>query len=161
MAFDFTAYVHYNRWANERLLSTAEQVPHDLLMQDALLSMGNAFDTLRHTLDVQWSWLMGCQGQPATELLWNIVPLPDLQSVAAYWREEDARLIAFVASLSDADFERELQPAWSKAPRKIGHMLIHIVNHGTNHRTELGWHFTWLGFSPGDLDFMDYIANAT
>ncbi|MEO8610847.1 MAG: DinB family protein [Chloroflexota bacterium] len=155
--FDYLTYVQYHIWANNRLLDVAEKIPTDQLMNEAALSFGSAFKTLRHMLDVEWSWRMAAQGQAATTVLWELEPLEDLAAVRAYWGAEGERLLDFVRGLSDAEFEHEVTPSWMQKPYAVKHILIHLVNHATNHRTELGWHFTRLGHSLGDSEFIDYL----
>jgi uncharacterized damage-inducible protein DinB len=38
----------------------------------------------------------------------------------------------------------------------IWQMLVHVVNHGTQHRSEAAALLTGEGRSPGDLDLIDY-----
>jgi uncharacterized damage-inducible protein DinB len=47
-----------------------------------------------------------------------------------------------------------------KGPRTrlLWHILQHIVNHGTHHRSEIGNHLAVLGQSPKDLNFMKFVA---
>ena len=55
---------------------------------------------------------------------------------------DDATLSESVAL--SADFAR---PRWL--------VVAHVVNHGTQHRSELARYFTECERSPGDLDFLD------
>lgn len=154
---DIIAFAHYNKWANGRLLDTAKLVPNDQLMSAPLLSQKSAFQTLRHMLDIEWSWRLACEGKPATEPLWKAEPLEDFPSVNDYWRAEDNRLIAYIETLREIEFERTVTPSWLKQTYSIKNILLHILNHQTDHRSEVGWHFTKLGYSPGDIGFLDYV----
>ena len=167
---DLVTQVEFNNWGNREILNTAvllapEQLfgTREALGVAAQLSNPSAFDTLRHVIDVEWSWRLACEEIPATNLLWEVEPEPldDLQSVAAYWQAEGERLLTYVRSLSAADLDREVTPSWGSRSCRIKDIIMHIVHHGTFHRTELGWYFTALGHSPGDLGFLDSLRVAS
>ena len=78
-------------------------------------------------------------------------PLPDLASLRASWEREWAGY--------DAWFDR-MDPAWldqSEEGISLWQALAHVVNHGTQHRSEAAVLLTAVGHSPGDLDMVDYI----
>ena len=66
------------------------------------------------------------------------------------WLAEWALLDDYLAGLSDADLDRDLDgtPLWQT--------MAHLVNHGTQHRSEAAALLTTFGLSPGDLDLIDF-----
>lgn len=155
--FEYVEFVEYNNWANEHLLDTAANLSFAALMEEPGLSQGSAFHTLRHMLDVEWSWRMACEGYDTRRLVWELKPLDSLETLREAWLAEGQHLLKYVKNLKPEDFERAPSVTWLERPFKIGHMIIHIVNHATNHRSELGWYFTKCGFSLGEVEFLDYI----
>ena len=149
--------VAYNAWADNRILDTARKASPDQLHEEAGLSHGSIFYSLRHTLDVEWSWRLACIDQPANQTLWEIVPLQDLDSIVEYWGMEHERLASFLQGLAPEELDRLISPSWMDHVYTIRHVILHIVNHGTAHRDAIGWALTRLGYSPGELDFLDYI----
>lgn len=66
---------------------------------------------------------------------------------------------AYLASLTEDDLSQPLAyvtTAGRPFSSTLWHILVHVVNHGTQHRAEIAQVLTQLGHSPGDLDMILY-----
>jgi uncharacterized damage-inducible protein DinB len=152
------ALVHFHAWANDRILTTATGLSDEEFRRPGVLDRGSAFDTLRHLVDVDWSWREFCIGNDVGDTYpWDHgFALDDLGAIHAFSLEEDARLRSYVESLDDMALSEPLamnEDPNDRMPRWL--ILTHIVNHGTQHRSELAHYLTRCGHSPGDLDLLD------
>jgi uncharacterized damage-inducible protein DinB len=116
--------------------------------------------TLLHILDTEWGWHMLLQ--------YNVLSLPDLDiqdfpNVAAFqerWGKEEQETRIFLAGLSDEDlvgYRYHTTSAGEPRDRILWHCLLHVVNHGMQHRSEAAGLLTEYGHSPGDLDFTVFL----
>jgi uncharacterized damage-inducible protein DinB len=155
------ALVRYQAWANDRVLATAALLTDDDLRRPDTFDRGSAFDTLRHLVDVDWSWREFCTGNDVGEsYAWDHgYTLDDVTQLHAFTREEDARLRHYVSALDRSSLDEPLvmsDDPNDTIPRWL--ILTHVVNHGTQHRSELARYFTVCGHSPGDLDLLDALT---
>jgi uncharacterized damage-inducible protein DinB len=152
------ALVRFHAYANRRIIETAAELSDDELLGPGPLDHGTAFQTLRHLVDVDWSWREFCIGNDVgPTYVWDRVALDDLASITGFSEEEDARLLAYVRSLDDASLAEPLSIGDGvSVPRWL--IVAHVVNHGTQHRSELARFFTDRGHSPGELDLLDAYA---
>jgi uncharacterized damage-inducible protein DinB len=150
------ALVRFHAWANDRILTTAAGLSDEKFRRMAVLDHGSAFQTLRHLVDVDWSWREFCIGNDVGDTyVWDHgFALDDLPALHAFCIEEDARLRSYVESLDDEALTESLvMSADFATPRWL--VVAHVVNHGTQHRSELARYLTECGSSPGDLDLLD------
>lgn len=155
------AFVRFHAWANDRILATAAGLSDEELRRPATLDRGSAFDTIRHLVDVDWSWREFCAGNDVGDTyVWDHgYVLDDLPALHAFCLEEDVRLRGYVSSL-DLEALAEPLPVGGNPGFVIPRWLIlaHVVNHGTQHRSELAHYLTRCGHSPGDLDLLDALT---
>ena len=154
----------YHYWALGQLFNhLAELTPAQLNAETDRFYSGSAFLAMRHLLDVDWSWMQWSMGLPGKDYLWEVEPLPDLAALQAFVAREQHRVLDYLDRLSQEDLagEVDIGSAQGRAPRwfKRWQILLHIINHGTEHRTELAHYLTDLGHSPGELNFMHYLFN--
>ena len=104
------AFVRFHAWANDRILTTAAGLSDEELRGPALLDHGSAFETLRHLVDVDWSWREVCIGNDVGQTyVWDHgFVLDDLAAIHAFCLEEDIRLRSYVESLDQAGLNEPL-----------------------------------------------------
>ena len=153
--------VRYHALANDWILTNAARMSEEDLRAGGVLDHGSAFDTIRHLMDVDWSWREYCIGNDVGDTyVWDHgFTLDDLRSLRSFSLEEDARLRDYVASLDEASLNERLNVGRdATSPRWV--ILAHVVNHGTQHRAELARYLTERGASPGDFDLLDAVDRA-
>lgn len=155
------ALVRFHAWANDRILATAAHLSEEEIRRPGVLDRGSAFDTLRHLMDVDWSWREFCAGVDIGDsYVWDHgFALDDLPSIHSFCLDEDARLRGYVEPLGQTDLDEPM--SMSDDPKDViprWLILAHVVNHGTQHRSELAHYFTQCGHSPGDLDLLDALS---
>jgi uncharacterized damage-inducible protein DinB len=139
----------FDRWATAKVLDAAVGI------EEATWSARNAIDErglggiLIHHLGASQRWRHGLsfsEESPRPEK----EPLPTIAGLRASWEREWAAYDAWLATLDDDDVlspDEEI-PMWQ--------LLLHVVNHGTQHRSEAAVLLTAAGHSPGDLDLVDF-----
>jgi len=148
--------LRYHVRSNERILDTTSKLTEEEFRQQAGLDYDSAYETLLHMLIVDWSWRELCIGNDDDDSYPDGWPFPNLQTISTFWTEEHARLLAYVASLNTDRLGEPL--TWDAEDGSVTHprwaILIHVANHGTQHRSELARYLTECGHSPGDMDLL-------
>jgi uncharacterized damage-inducible protein DinB len=150
------AFVRFHAWANDRILTTAADLSDEELRRSATLDHDSAFGTIRHLVDVDWSWREYCIGNDVGDTyVWDHgFELDDLPALHAFSLDEDVRLRDYVSALGDEALSEPIRLGDDlTVPRWL--IVAHVVNHGTQHRSELAHYLTECGHSPGDLDLLD------
>jgi len=139
----------FDRWATRRVLAATVGVDETTWSAPNPTGERGLGGILVHALGAQQRWRnglaeTGLTPRPEKE------PLPSPAGLAQAWEAEWPALNAWLDSLDDAWLERtdEGVAYWQ--------MLAHVVNHGTQHRSEAAALLTTAGHSPGDLDMMDF-----
>ena len=149
----------YNAWANARILNAASQLTAEEFLAPASFSHGGIRTTLVHTLSAERIWRNRWEGHSPTELL-NREDFPTFTSLHSRWQEEGKALMTYVDNVSEAALNNPL-PYRTTSGRPfeniLWHLMVHLVNHGTQHRSEAAAMLTDFGCSPGDIDFIVYL----
>ncbi|HEY8173569.1 MAG TPA: DinB family protein [Dehalococcoidia bacterium] len=146
--------VSYNEWANEKLLDAAQKCSEE--------QFAGLCDQFAHMVGTQLFWLGLWRGGTwvtvEPELKRRLAPVRTSSQMWAAYAESHDDLRAFVMELDDADWHRA--KAWwvpsTTETLPLGDTITQVVNHGTQHRAELGVLVSGFGHSPGDLDYLDF-----
>lgn len=151
----------YNYWVNQRILKAAAGLSQEQFIAPAGVSHDSLRSTLVHTLGAEWVWRTRCQGSSPPALL-SEDKFPDLETLVRRWREEEGAMGSYLDGLTDDDLDGII--TYSRAENKtyetpLWQILVHVINHGTQSRSEAAVLLTQLGRSPGDLDYMIFLRD--
>jgi uncharacterized damage-inducible protein DinB len=152
---DLLTLYEYTNWANGQILSAATLISQEQFTAPSTHSLGSLQSILLHALDTEYGWRVRCQHNQGSPLL-SEADFPNVHALGQRWKEEQAAMRAYLASLGDDDLinlVRYTADNGEKRERVLWHCLFHVVNHGTQHRSEAAALLTEYGQSPGDLDF--------
>lgn len=158
-ANDIRFLYSYNRWAWDRVLHNTARVSMEQYVALAPVPLGSLRGTLVHALSAGIIWLRRWQGgSPAAYL--KEIDLPAFHDFRVRWTIEAQKLQNFVATVTDADLKAPIRYTTTRGvPRAdlLWHLMIHVVNHDTQHRSEAAMLLTTYGLSPGDLDVIAFL----
>jgi uncharacterized damage-inducible protein DinB len=159
-ANDIRILYDYNYWAKARIMRSALRVTPAQFTAANTSSYGSLQGTLVHTLSAEITWRNRLQAaQPLfTRLVIDDFPTP--QILDDYWAEQESLMRAYLSGLTDADLEIMLEYKNSRGivyHNAVWGILMHVVNHGTQHRAEAAAMLTDFNYSPGDIDMILYL----
>lgn len=159
---DLLDLLHFNYWANHRILVCAEQLTPEQLAASTHFDHKSALQTLLHMLDTEWGWRLIAQQVPAPQMMWEVMDLTDLAKLKHAWTADEQAMLAYVGSLDEQAINGPIPFGATQAgtPQtvKLWQIIAHIVHHSAYHRSELARYLTDCGHSPGDLDFLDFLT---
>ena len=156
---DMLTIYDYNYWANRRILTTAAKLSPAQFVAPSSHSFGGVRGTLVHTFDSEYGWRSIIQHGTVTPDMTE-AEFPALAALEKRWDEEESAMRAYLAGLKDEDMGgmvRYTASSGIKRERILWHCLLHVVNHGTQHRSEAAALLTGYDQSPGDLDFTVFL----
>lgn len=151
-ASDMRSLFAYDRWATRQVLAQLDGIDDALWGSTGVVGERGLGSILVHMLGAHQRWRIaisqegeGERPEPESE------PLPDPASLVGRWQAELGAMDEFLPRLSDGML------AYVHEGIAIWQMLAHLVNHGTQHRSEAALLLTQAGRSPGELDLIVYL----
>jgi uncharacterized damage-inducible protein DinB len=150
----------YNYWANRRLLQAAEKISPDQLAQGLPMSWESVLGTFVHIMSAEWIWRMRCQEKVSPAAPLDAGQFTTLALLRRRWDEEEQTMRGYLAGLDAAALQEVIHYRNTRGEPfayTLWKILVHVLNHGTQHRAEIALYLTTFGQSPGDIDFPRYL----
>lgn len=140
----------YDQWATRKVLAAAGRLRKRDWPGETTIDRRNLGEILVHALGAHQRWRHGLSEVAGPYPQPERGPMLTVATLTAAWEVEWGKLDAWFATVDDALLAREDDgvPYWQA--------LTHVVNHGTQHRSESAVLLTGAGKSPRDLDMIDY-----
>ncbi|MBK8784011.1 MAG: DinB family protein [Anaerolineales bacterium] len=156
---DIQLLYKYNSWANVKILDATANITEEQFTAPADHPHNDLRHALTHALFAEWLWRKRWTGDsPKTPFLSE--DFPTFAALRSRWAEEENALNDFVSSLTDEKLHSTFQYKTMKGETHeniLWQVMAHVVNHGTQHRSEAAAILTELGYSPGDIDLIVFL----
>lgn len=158
---DIQVFYKYNQWANRKILEAAADVTAGQYLAPASFPHGGLRGTLVHALSAEWIWRSRWEGTSPTASL-RPEEFASLDSLRSRWEAEEDLLMTFVDGVTNDRLNGYFQYTSTNGTpyqRILWQTMVHLVNHGTQHRSEAAAILTDLGRSPGDIDMIYFLGS--
>src|SRR5512143_270929 len=157
----------YNDWADARILAACARVSPEQYAAPASYGRGALRAIMVHILDNLWQQRITLQGyyqEPlADEAAYNATELhedafPTLAGLRERWMIEQQEMRVYLDTLTEETLNGTIRYVIPGVIRKrvVWHILMEVIIHATQHRSEAAALLTGYGQSPGDFDFLPF-----
>jgi uncharacterized damage-inducible protein DinB len=154
----FDMLAAYNAWANGRIYAAASRLSDEAYRADRGVFFRSLHGTLNHILVADRIWLRRFTGTGDAPGRLDAILFESLEELGAARREEDRRIIAYVAGLRAADLSAPIRYMTITNPAPIEQALapalLHFFNHQTHHRGQAHAVLTGLVGEAPSLDLL-------
>jgi len=154
----FAMMAGYNAWCNGRLYDAAAQLSDADYRADRGAFFKSVHGTLNHILVADRIWMKRFTGEGEAPNRLDAILFEDFAELRAARQREDARIVATVDGLSEADVAGRIRYRTITNPTDVEQSLVsalaHFFNHQTHHRGQVHCLLTGLGLEAPSLDLL-------
>jgi uncharacterized damage-inducible protein DinB len=156
---DILLLYRYNQWSSKKILDTAAKVTPEQFLAPSSFPHGGLRSTLVHAMFAQWIWRQRWEGTSPSQRF-KPDEFPTFEALRTRWEEEETSLMTFVENVSEERLNNQVHyKTTDGTPHAeiLWQLMAHVVNHGTQHKTEAAAMLTDFGQSPGDIDMIVFL----
>jgi uncharacterized damage-inducible protein DinB len=144
-------YMNYNDAMTRRIWGSIRMISDHQFVNRFDYSHGSIRDIVVHMAVVDGRWLRGLKEEPeARSYTADAAIYHTIQSAYEFWNASANQLMDYVKSLDESKLSET--PIGMYGP--VWHVLLHLVNHGTDHRAQILWALHELEAPTFDQDFI-------
>ncbi len=152
----FRHFYDYHFSENRNLWdSYISQLSDEQFTQDAGYSHGSIRNQIVHLMSVDDAWFSGLRGVEPPEPL-NPAQL-DRKTIRAYWDKVEQNMRDYLGKLRDDMLFDQPFAEGQDQDLVLWQVLLHVVNHGTDHRAQILRLLNDLGVKTTSQDYIFYV----
>lgn len=152
----FRHFYNYHFAENRTLWdSYVMQLSDEQFTQGGGYSHGSVRDQIVHLMSVDDTWFSGLRGAAIPDPL-HPADFHDREQLRAYWDRVEQNMRGYLAGLEDDRlFDQPLEEEDKEL--RVWQVLLHVVNHGTDHRAQILRLLHDLGVKTTSQDYIFYV----
>ncbi len=154
----FRHFYEYHFTENHKIWdSYIASLPYEKFLQDVGYSHGSVREQIVHLISVDEVWFSELQGIKPSEPLLS-ANFDDRENIRTHWDNIEKKMRNYLAELQDDSlFEKAIKEPAEDKDLIVWQVLLHVVNHGTDHRAQLLKFLNDLGVKTESQDYIFYV----
>ena len=153
----FRHFYNYHFAENRKIWDTyIPSLSQEQFTQKANYSHGSVRDQIVHIMNVDDTWFSGLRGVKMPEAL-EPEAFDDRKILRARWDNVEQSMRDYLVNLRDEMLLEKPFPEGEDKDLILWQVLLHVANHGTDHRAQLLRVISDLGVKTGPQDYIFYV----
>ena len=154
----FHHFYNYHFAENRKVWEHVASLSFEQFTQKVDYSRGSVREQLVHLLDAEDMWFSELRGAQPLEPLPETVDTDDRDAIRAHWDKVEENIRAYLADLQDEQlFSKRIKEPEEDKDLIVWQVLLHVVNHATDHRAQLLRVLHDLGVETKYQDYIFYV----
>jgi uncharacterized damage-inducible protein DinB len=154
----FRHFYNYHFSENRKIWDTCiAPLSYEQFIQDTAYSQGSIRDQVTHLMSVDDVWFSELRGIEPSE---PYIPasFDDRGQIRMYWDRVEQGMRTYLAELRDETlFDKPIEEPEEDKELIVWQVLLHVVNHGTDHRAQLLRVLNDMGVKTISQDYIFYV----
>lgn len=153
----FRQLYDYHFAENRKIWQHIIQLPYQQFVQEVNYSLGSVRNQIVHLMNVDEVWFCELSGiEPPAP--YQSADIDDRAAIRARWDSVEQMMRGYLAGLRDNMlFDQPIREPVEDRNLMVWQVLIHVVNHGTDHRAQILRILHDFGLKTTSQDFIFYV----